>query len=340
MSKKLKPRVLLTNYYDRQVIAEPLAELYRLAEIVDGNCSRNFTLAELRQALPGIQAVIAADEPYPREVFENAPDLLLVARDGAGYDKIDLQAATDHGVVIARAPVVIDATANLTLGLMIALVRQILLADRALREGRWTDRQAFLCPDLTDMTLGIAGFGLVGQQVALRASALGMKVYAFDSADITMSAAASGVQVVALEELLQRCDVVSVHLRHTPQTRNFFNAARFAQMKKGAYFLNTSRGEIVNEADLAAALRSGHLAGAALDVFQREPIDLNNPLLSLPNVILSPHLAGDTTTTMIQATQMNAEQIRDLFSGKQPAQVLNPEVWPKARIHKYLAEFA
>jgi len=210
------------------------------------------------------------------------------------------------------------------------------LADRAVRENRWLDRRAFLCPDLTGMTIGIVGFGLVGRQVAIRAAAFGMNICAFDNVDISAAAAPLGVQAVSLERLLAESDIVSVHLRHTPETRNFFSAPRFDQMRKGSFFLNTSRGEIVNESDLTHALQSGHLAGAALDVLQKEPVDPAHPLLTLPNVLFSPHLAGDTTTTMIQATEMNVAQIHDFFSGKLPSHVLNPEVWPKARIHSYL----
>ena len=333
---KVQPRVLMSNYYDRSVIANALASLKQWTEVIDGNRNRNYTLAEIRQALEGVQAVIAADEPYSREVFAGAEDLLLVARDGAGYDKIDLEAATEYGVVVTRAPVVIDATANLTIGLMIAMVRQIPFADRAIREGRWMNRSAFLCPDLTGLTLGVVGFGQVGYGVAVRAKALGMRVMAYDSADVSARTMAVGAEVVSLEELLIRSDVVSVHLSHTPATRGMFETKMFGKMKKGCYFINTSRGEIVNEANMIEALQSGHLAGAGLDVFGQEPIDIANPLLSMSNVVLSPHLAGDTATTMIKATEMNVAQIEDLFSGKQPANMLNPDVWPNARIQKFL----
>ncbi len=336
MSLKENPQVLMANYYDRAVVGHALKPLYRFAEVIDGNRNRNFTLEEIRAAVPGIHAIVAADEPYPREVFTAADDLLIVARDGAGYDKIDLAAATEHGVVVTRAPVVIDATANLTIGLMIALVRGIPFADRAVRDDRWGDRSSFLCPDLTGMTLGIVGFGLVGRQVASRATAMGMKLLIHNRGDVSEAARAGSVRVVSLDELLSQSDIVSVHLRHTPETRAFFSAERFAGMKKGSYFLNTSRGEIVVEADLVDALNSGHIAGAALDVFEKEPVRADNPLLAMSNVLLSPHLAGDTTTTMIQATEMNVTQIIDLFAGKKPSHILNEEVWDTARIHGFI----
>ena len=323
----------MTNYYDREVIAEALWPLRQAATIVDRSCQRNFTLDEIRDAIPGHHAIIAADEPYSREILECADKLLILARDGTGYDKIDLQAATELGIVVTRAPVVADATANLTVGLMIALVRQVLLADCAVRSQRWTDRASLLCPDLTGMTLGIIGFGDIGRRVATRATSLGMNVEVYNRSDVTESARNAGAKAVSLNELLANADVVSIHLPHTPDTRGFCCRELFRKMKKGAYFLNTARGELVREEDLVEALKSSHLAGAALDVFQKEPVDPNNPLLDLPNVLLSPHMCGDTTTTMIQATEINVAQIVDLFSGRKPSPILNPEVWRKARIH-------
>ena len=336
MSLNKKPHVLMANYYDRAVVGNALKPLCRFAEVTDGNRNRNFTLEEIRGAVSGIHAIIAADEPYPREVFAAADDLLIVARDGAGYDKIDLEAATEHGVIVTRAPVVIDATANLTIGLMIALVRQIPFADLAVRDHRWGDRSSFLCPDLTGMTLGIVGFGLVGRCVATRAAAMGMNLLTYNRSDVSEPALAAGARVASLDELLSQSDIVSVHLRHTPETRAFFSAEVFGKMKKGAYFLNTSRGEIVVESDLVDALNSSHIAGAALDVFEKEPVGSDNPLLAMSNVLLSPHLGGDTTTTMIQATEMNVAQIIDLFAGRKPSHILNEAVWDTARIHRFI----
>ena len=329
-------RVLVTSYYDRGVIGQSLAPLHEVAELIDANRNRNLTADELRRAIPGVHATIAADEPYTGDVFELAHDLLLVARDGAGFDGVDLQAATGHGVVVTRAPVVFDATANHTIGLMIALVRKIPFADRAIREGRWTDRRSLLCPDLTGMTLGIVGFGEVGRRVAARARALGMKLLAFDAADVCEPARLAGAEVASLDALLARSDVVSVHVPHTPQTRALFCRALFGRMKRGAYFINTSRGPIVSESDLAEALASGHLAGAALDVFKKEPVDPASPLLAMPNVVLTPHVAGDTTTTMAAAVELNVAQILDLLDKKRPSHMLNPEVWDRARIHRFV----
>lgn len=337
MSLQKGTRVLMTSYYDRQVIADQLERLRGSAELVEVNLGRILTLEEVLDNVAGIQGIIAADEPYTSEVFERASELLIIAREGTGFDKIDLAAATAHGVVVTRAPVVHHATANLTIGLMISLVRKIPFGDRAVRQNKWTDRTSFLCPDVTGMTLGVVGFGQVGREVAARARALGMNLLIYDSADVDEAAQEIGAHVVGLDELLTSSDVITVHLRHTQETAYFFCAETFDKMKKGAYFINTSRGGIVKESDLVKALTSGHLAGAALDVFEEEPPDPENPLLAIPNVVLTPHVAGDTSTTMIAAIEMNVTQILDLLAGKKPSNILNPEVWDKARIHQRLS---
>lgn len=324
-------RVLLTSYYDREVIKDALTPLRGRAEIVEANKHRNLTLDEVLQRVPGIHAIIAADEPYTADVFDRANDLLIIARDGTGYENIDLAAATAHGVVVTRAPVVHYATANLTVGLMIALVRRITFADGAIRRGEWTDRAALLCPDLTGMTLGVVGFGQVGREVAARARTLGMRLLVHDLSDIAEPAREVDARVVGLDELLGQSDVVTVHIRHTARTNHFFSRELFSKMKAGAYFINTSRGGIVEESDLVAALASGRLAGAALDVFEDEPINPRNPLLGLSNVVLTPHVAGDTSTTMIAAIEMNVAQILGLLEGKKPSNVLNEDVWGHSR---------
>ena len=333
MTADFRPRVLLTTYYDREVIAGALERLRASAEVVDANRGRCLTRDQLVQSLPGVHVTIAADEKYTREVIESTADLVLIARDGTGYDGIDLEAATQCGILVTRAPVVHHATANMAVGLMIALVRKIIPCNRGVRKGLWTDRTRWLCPDLTGMTLGIIGFGQVGREVAKRASAFGMKILACDLADISAAADEAGAKVTTLADLLAASDVVSVHIRHTEKTAGMFNADLFARMKKGAYFMNTSRGGIVDEEALLGALTSDHLAGAALDVFAQEPTPPDNPLLALESVVCAPHVAGDTSTPMALAIEMNVEQIFDCFSGRKPENLLNPNAWEKARLH-------
>lgn len=334
MGLKFKLRVLLATYYDRKVISNSITSLKSFAEVVDANQGRCLTKEELFNSLPGVHVTIAADEKYTPEVLDCAGELFLIARDGTGYDGVDVQAATERGILVTRAPIMHQATANLTIGLMITLVRKIIICDRGIRQNLWTNRGLWLCPDLTGMTLGIVGFGQVGREVAKRALAMGMKILAYDIADIRSTTKKIGITVTSIEEILRNSDVVSVHMNAGPSNVGMFNRDLFLKMKKGAYFINCSRGSIVDDAALLEALNSGHIAGAALDVYSTEPPRENHPLFALENVLCTPHVAGDTTTTMEQAIQMNVEQIQQLLKGEQPSHLLNPEVWEKARIHR------
>jgi len=276
---------------------------------------------------------IAADEQYDKDVIERAKDLFLIARDGTGFESIDLEAATEKGIIVTRAPVVHRCTANMVIGLMIALIRRITLCNQGVRQNLWTERHRWLSPDLTGMALGILGFGQVGREVAKRALAMDMKVLVYDCSDVSDVAHILGAKPASLDQVLACSDVISVHIRHTEKTANMFNAQMFSKIKKGGYFINTSRGGIVDEKSLADALASGHLAGAALDVFSREPPPLDNPLLTFENVICTPHVAGDTSTTMMQAIELNINQILSCMAREKPEHFLNPEVWNTARVH-------
>jgi len=333
MPDPFRPTVLVTSHYDRAVVAAPMQRLAGWAQVVDARRGRCLTRAELLECLPGAHAVIASDESYTAEILGAAQDLFMIARDGTGYDAIDLNAATECGILVTRAPVLHHATANTTIGLMIALVRKISLADRGIRENRWNDRSLWLAPDLTGMTLGIVGFGQVGTEVAKRATAMGMSILIYNRSDVSAAAGKIGAKSVAMDDLLANSHVVSLHTRHTDTTAGMCNADFFAKMKKGTYFVNTARGGLVDEGALCEALSCGHLAGAALDVFAREPAEPDNPLLAFNNVLCTPHFAGDTTTTMARAVESAVRQIADCFAGKKPQHLINPQAWDNARIH-------
>ena len=332
MPHRQRPNILLTSFYERPVIAEGLERLATLGEVREVNRGRNLTRQELLECLPGADACIAADEKYDAALLDTADKLTLIAREGTGYDGIDVQAATDRGILVTNAPAVHEATANLTIGLLIALVRRILVCDRGVREDLWTRRDHWLCPDVTGLTLGILGFGQVGRAVARRAVAMGMKVLVYNRSDVTAAAADLGAAVSSLDDVLTDSDVVSLHIRHSRETDGMFDARLFAKMKKGAYFINTARGGMVDESALLDALTSGRLTGAAVDVLAQEPPDTGHPLLVMDNVICTPHVAGETTTSMREAFDLAVEQVFDCFEGRKPQHLVNPEAWDKARI--------
>jgi D-3-phosphoglycerate dehydrogenase len=232
-----------------------------------------------------------------RPLLDNAPHLLAIGRVGVGLDNIDVDAASAHGIVII-SPLGTNATsvAELTLGFILALARKIPVADRLTKAGRW-DRRPCAGLELDGKILGLCGLGRIGSAVALRARAFGMRVLAFDPwvrAD-TPAIRETGVTLVAqLEELLAQADFVSVHLPLTPATRHWFDERRIAAIKPGAFFINTSRGGVVNELALLAALRDRRLAGAALDVRETEPPASPIGFEEMDNVILTPHIGALT----------------------------------------------
>ena len=226
-------------------------------------------------------------------VIEAAKNLKLIVRAGVGLDNIDAQAAEKHCIRVENTPhATTNTVAEHTLALMLSLARLIPQANASLVRGEW-DRKSFIGIELKGKTLGIVGFGRIGQEVAKRAKAFGMDVIANDHVINSEVAEALEVEVLPLEKLVTQADFISLHLPLTTDTKHLFNATLLAKMKKGARLINASRGGIVDEAALAESLKNGHLAGAALDVFEVEP-PRDNPLLKMPQVVAMPHLGAST----------------------------------------------
>lgn len=253
---------------------------------------------QLKAVLAEARAVMVRNQTQlTAEVLAAAPQLRAIGRVGVGLDNIDLAAATARGIVVI-APLEANAVsvAELTLGLLLALARKIPLADRSTKAGGW-DRRGCTGLELAGKTLAICGFGRIGKLVAKRAAAFGMKLVVFDpfvKADDTALAETGAMLLPQLHEALARADFVSTHSPLTPETKRMFNAATFAAMKPGAFFLNTSRGGVVDEPALLAALKSGRLAGAALDVRDIEPPTERSEFETMDNVILLPHIGSFT----------------------------------------------
>ena len=252
--------------------------------------------------------------------------LRAISSVSVGLDHVDLEAATARGIPVGHTPgVLTDTTAELALGLLLAAARRIVEADRYLRAGRWTEAwnpSELLGRDLHGATLGVIGLGAIGRAVATRARALGMQVLGWSRS----GRATAGVEIVELEDLLERSDFVSVHVARTPETRGLLGHRALARMRPGAFLVNTARGGIVDEAALAAALRSGRLAGAALDVFEREPLPPGSPLLSAPNAILTPHIGSATVATRVRMAELAVENLLAGLAGRPMPRCANREV--------------
>ena len=280
--------------------------------------------------------VIAGGHSYNAEVMNLAPRLLIIARAGIGYEKVDLAAATAHGIAVCNTP---DAptisTAECALTLMMGVARNIKRVEKDLRSALETGTRknfgaAYIALELSGTQLGLVGLGRIGGHVAKIARAMGMRVATYDPYVNPERAASLGVERVdSLERLLAMSDMVSLHLPLTPETYRLMNAERFAQMKRDAIFINVSRGGIVDESALIAALDSGHLFGAGLDVTDHEPPEAGNPLLYRDNVILTPHIASSTQAGRKRIMVAAMERVLCVLRGEQPPDLLNPEVWSK-----------
>jgi D-3-phosphoglycerate dehydrogenase / 2-oxoglutarate reductase len=246
------------------------------------------------------------------ELLENPGRLRAIVRAGVGVDNIDVAAATRKGIVVMNTPGGNTvSTAEQTITLLLALARHIPCADASIRQGKW-ERNKFVGIQLAGKTLGIVGLGRVGREVARRAIGLDMKAAGYDPFMAPDKAAQLGIESCCdLEQLLPRCDFLTVHTPLTDETRNLLGARQLALMKRGAYVLNCARGGIINEQALVEALRSGQLAGAALDVFVEEPPPADHPLLGLPNVVLTPHLGASTLEAQVNVACEAAQLLID-----------------------------
>jgi D-3-phosphoglycerate dehydrogenase / 2-oxoglutarate reductase len=272
------------------------------------------------------------------DLLQKAPHLRVVGRAGVGVDNIDLEEATKRGVLVMSTPGGSTVSvAEHTFALLLALVRQVPKFDAALREGRWEKSSSGA--EVRGKTLGLIGLGRIGSEVARRAAAFDMRMVAYDPYISEAAARELSVALMPLEKLLAESDFISLHTAVSPQTQNMINAVTIAQMKKGVRIVNAARGELINEADLAAALKSGHVAGAALDVFVEEP-PKNSPLIGLPNVICTPHVAGSTAEAQEELGIQVAVQVRDYLADGVIRNAVNlPALSPEQyrRIRPYLA---
>ncbi len=258
---------------------------------------------------------------FTADVLASCPKLRIIAIWGTGTDNVDLKAAGARGITVTNTPGAnAIAVAEHTVALMLALVKQLAPADQGVRQGRWPRN---LVPQLRGKRLGIIGTGLIGREVAAMGKGLGLDVVAWTFHPDAKLAVALGLRYIDLPELLRTADIVSLHLRATPETRHFINRERLAHMKPEAFLVNTARGSLVDEAALVELLSRKHIAGAGLDVFETEPLPSGHPLTTLPNVLLSPHAAGMTPEVIQTGLAMAVENIENFLKGA-PTHVVTP----------------
>ncbi len=287
---------------------------------------------ELIAALPDVVVTFPSNDPYNERTLAAATHLKHIARTGVGFNSVDLDAATRHGVVVTNAPGQnSDSVAEHAIGLMLCIARNIALSDKKMRAGEWADLRVPISP-LRGKTLGIIGLGNIGKRVARRAVAFGMEVIAHDIVRDERFAAEVGVFFEPREEVTRRADFITCHVPLNDSTRGMVDERFLSSMKPGAYLINTSRGPVVDLDAAATALEHGIIQGAALDVFPNEPADHRHRIFSLDNVVLTPHIAGLGEDACEQSLEFAVDAALDVIAGRRPAGLLNPEVLEKAGI--------
>jgi len=314
--------VLISDSVD-QAAVELLRQADGFTVTAPGGMSRAETLAAITAA---DALIIRSATTADAELLAAAPNLKVIARAGVGVDNVDLAAATRQGIVVMNTP---DgntiATAEHAFGLMLALARHIPDSEISMRSGKW-DRKTFMGVELRGKTLGIIGFGRIGRAVAKRALAFEMIVITSDPYIPADVAEDFGVELVDLDTLYARSDFITLHSVITDETRNMINAVSLAKMKRGVRIINAARGALIDERALAEAIKSGHVAGAALDVYSAEPPPTDHPLVGLPGVVHTPHLAASTTDAQINVAIEAARLVLDALQKGEYRNVCNPEV--------------
>jgi phosphoglycerate dehydrogenase-like enzyme len=304
-------------------------ELERIHEI---NVVEHYELSSAREddllvgGLAGAWGVVAGSEPYTRGVLEALPDLKAIFRWGTGSDAIDVAAATDAGVVVITTPAVnAEAVADMALALMLACIRRLPELDAIVRSGEW--RGLGPTRDLACSTVGIVGLGAIGRAVTRRLHGFNCHVLAFEPNPDLEFCRKYEVELTDLDGMLPRVDVLTLHAPLIESTRRLIGARELALLPSHAVLINAARGELIDQPALVAALTSGQIAAAGLDVFEREPPVPDDPILALPNTILSGHISSYTDLGLDRTGEMVVENLGETLAGRLPASCINPEAW-------------
>jgi len=296
--------------------------------------------AERAEMARSAEVVVVSSAAMTRDFLSGLPRLKGLIRGGIGVDTVDVPAATDLGIVVANVPeFCTQEVAEHALALLFAVARKIALNDRSVRNGHWRGliaTQILPIRRLSGQTLGVVGMGKIGRSMAQKAQALGMKVIGFDPYLPQDVAAATGVRLLSLDELLRQADIVSLHVPLTPETRHLINARTLALMKPQSILINVARGPIIDEAALQVALESAHLAGAGLDVLEQEPPSPSHPLFKFENIVFTSHYASCGVESYAEMRRQVSEQAAEILRGEVPHNLVNPEVinLPQCRLGK------
>jgi phosphoglycerate dehydrogenase-like enzyme len=306
-----------------------------------GYWARLYSLEVTADHIRAIDGLVVLRPWVKRSTFAaGAADLVMIGRSGAGYDKIDLDACTEHGVAVFNAPMALNhSTASTALLFMLALAKRLPDQDRITRQGRWNRQAAVMGSEIQGGTLGIVGLGHSGRELARLVAPFAMRILAYSPHADPAAARSLGVHLTSLEQVLRESDFVSLHCRLTSETRGLLGAPQLALMKPSAYLINVGRGELVDQQALTAGLRDRRIAGAGLDVFEVEPLPLDDPLIGLDNVILTPHWSASTADVWRATGTAMAEGMLKAACGERSDNVVNPQVFDQPAFREKLSRF-
>lgn len=324
----MKQKILVSKKVPAQCLT-PYEQAYEFTLPIDAD---EFSYEQILGMIPAYDGYFDIDIIADKPVFDAAKKLKAIANFGVGYDKIDVKYATQLGLPVLNTPTqVTEATAEMAVALIMSVMRGVPRYDRQVRQKEWI---APLFSDLNTMiagsTLGIVGFGRIGRCVARKARGLGMRIIYFDKLRAPLEVEGEfEAQYRSLDDVLRESDCVSVHAPYFPENHHLFDAGAFARMKPSAYFVNTARGKLVDEAALCEALKNGVIKGAGLDVYESEPNDVYEGLLALDNVVLTPHVASLTMRSRMAMCAEALEGLTAVMEGRVPFNVVNAEVFQK-----------
>lgn len=322
-------KVVVTDHVFHNTAPEEAAAAALGAELRVGQCR---TPEEVATLAHDADAVLNCYAPMPAHVIEQLEKCRIIARYGIGVDTIDLAAATRCGIAVTNVPeYCTDEVSDHALALLLALARKVVVADRAVRTGTWSLETVTPIYRLAGATLGLVGLGKIARRLAAKAQALGMRVCGADPYLDAAALAAQGIQLISLEEVLRESDFVSLHAPLTDETRGFINDMALAQMKPGAYLINTARGPLVDVDALARALADRRLAGAGLDVVPTEPLPADSPLRALDNIILTPHVSYYSEQSLEDLQRLATEEVVRALRGEPVHALVNREVRARAQ---------
>ena len=280
--------------------------------------------SKIKEECKDADAVVNTYLQMTPEIINSMEKCKLIIRNGVGVNTIDVDACNTKGIMVANIPnYCLDEVATHAIALLLAVSRKIIILHDSVRQGVWDVKNAIPVFSLQEKVLGLAGFGKIPRLVNEKAKAFGLKVIAFDPYVTKENAGEAGVQKVELDELLAKSDFISIHCPLTGETKGMFNRESFKKMKASAFIINTSRGPVINESDLVDALKEGRIAGAGLDVLEKDEINLNNPLLKMNNVVITPHSAWYSEEAMVRRRTQTIDSVISVLKGGEPESLVN-----------------